>query len=84
MNKTQITLTETQLELLKQVLTTLDTSTDDIVELINVESEVNVMRLGFNLGQLSVELTSAYNVLSDLLDEIDPEEDGPEEDFNFG
>jgi hypothetical protein len=66
----QIVLTQEQFDTLINIYQVLDNTTDEIANLI--DSNLDPMKLGYNLGMINSELQTAYNTLDSLTDDINP------------
>jgi hypothetical protein len=66
----QIVLTQEQFNTLINIYHVLDNTSDEIAGLIN--SDLDPMKLGYNLGMINSELQTAYNTLDSLTDDINP------------
>jgi len=66
----QIVLTQEQFNTLINIYQVLDNTTDEIANLI--DSNLDPMKLGYNLGMINSELQTAYNTLDSLTDDINP------------
>ena len=66
----QIVLTQEQFNTLINIYQVLDNTTDEIANLI--DSDLDPMKLGYNLGMINSELQTAYNTLDSLTDDINP------------
>jgi hypothetical protein len=66
----QIVLTQEQFDTLINIYQVLDNTTDEIANLI--DSDLDPMKLGYNLGMINSELQTAYNTLDSLTDDINP------------
>jgi hypothetical protein len=66
----QIVLTQEQFDALINIYHVLDNTTDEIANLI--DSDLDPMKLGYNLGMINSELQTAYNTLDSLTDDINP------------
>ncbi len=66
----QIVLTQEQFDTLINIYQVLDNTTDEIANLI--DSDLDPMKLGYNLGMINSELQTAYNTLDSLTDNINP------------
>jgi hypothetical protein len=66
----QIVLTQEQFDTLINIYQVLDNTTDEIANLI--DSNLDPMKLGYNLGMINSELQTAYNTLDSLMDDINP------------
>jgi hypothetical protein len=66
----QIVLTQEQFDALINIYHVLDNTTDEIANLI--DSNLDPMKLGYNLGMINSELQTAYNTLDSLTDDINP------------
>jgi len=66
----QIVLTQEQFNTLINIYHVLDNTTDEIANLI--DSNLDPMKLGYNLGMINSELQTAYNTLDSLTDDINP------------
>lgn len=80
----QIVLTQEQFNTLINIYQVLDNTTDEIANLI--DSNLDPMKLGYNLGMINSELQTAYNTLDSLTDDINPNRNnwfnGEDEDEN--
>ena len=66
----QIVLTQEQFNTLINIYQVLDNTTDEIANLI--DSNLDPMKLGYNLGMINSELQTAYNTIDELTDDINP------------
>ena len=66
----QIVLTQEQFNTLINIYHVLDNTSDSIAGLI--DSDLDPMKLGYNLGMINSELQTAYNTLDSLTDDINP------------
>ena len=66
----QIVLTQEQFDTLINIYQVLDNTTDEIANLI--DSDLDPMKLGYNLGMINSELQTAYNTIDELTDAINP------------
>jgi hypothetical protein len=66
----QIVLTQEQFDALINIYHVLDNTSDSIADLI--DSDLDPMKLGYNLGMINSELQTAYNTLDELTDAINP------------
>jgi hypothetical protein len=66
----QIVLTQEQFNTLINIYQVLDNTTDEIANLI--DSNLDPMKLGYNLGMINSELQTAYNTIDELTDAINP------------
>ena len=66
----QIVLTQEQFDTLINIYHVLDNTSDSIADLI--DSDLDPMKLGYNLGMINSELQTAYNTLDSLTDDINP------------
>ena len=66
----QIVLTQEQFDALINIYHVLDNTSDSIADLI--DSDLDPMKLGYNLGMINSELQTAYNTIDELTDAINP------------
>jgi hypothetical protein len=66
----QIVLTQEQFNTLINIYHVLDNTSDSIADLI--DSDLDPMKLGYNLGMINSELQTAYNTIDELTDAINP------------
>ena len=66
----QIVLTQEQFDALINIYHVLDNTSDSIAGLI--DSDLDPMKLGYNLGMINSELQTAYNTIDELTDAINP------------
>jgi hypothetical protein len=66
----QIVLTQEQFDALINIYHVLDNTSDEIANLI--DSDLDPMKLGYNLGMINSELQTAYNTIDELTDAINP------------
>ena len=64
----QIVLTQEQFDTLINIYQVLDNTTDEIANLI--DSDLDPMKLGYNLGMINSELKTAYNNLDRVTHDI--------------